>query len=352
MSVYEKRLKADKDHILAQLEKVAKMIDSNLKSAHESFAALDHELASETILRDHPVNRAIRALDHDCHAFVARHLPSAQHLRFVSSALRLNIELERTGDYAASIGRETVQLGQLPKTEILKQIDSLSSDSRELLRKAVKAFTSGSVELANQTIEETKRLEPQFTESFQALTREENSEPLTASDLTAVLVILNRFSRVRAQAKNVAEETLFVVTGQPSSSKRYQVLFVDLEGHSIAPLAAAYASKAFPESGEYTAAALSPLGTIKSSITSTALENGLSLTNPQILALQDIEDLSKYSVIVVLEKGVRSKLLPLPFHSILLQRQQDPSEHPDELLRRITGLVSTLMTTLSGNKAG
>lgn len=352
MSVYEKRLKADKDHILAQLEKVAKMIDSNLKSAHESFAALDHALASETILRDHPVNRAIRSLDHDCHAFVARHLPSAKHLRFVSSALRLNVELERIGDYAASVGRETVQLGQLPKPEILEQIDSLSSDSRELLRKAVKAFTSGSAGLATQTIEKAKRLEPRFTKSFQALTREENAAPLSASDLTAVLVILNRFSRVRAQAKNVAEETLFVVTGQPFSSKRYQVLFVDLEGHSLAPLAAAYASKAFPESGEYTAAALSPLGTIKSNIISTALENGLSLTSPQSLALQDIEDLSKYSVIVALEKGVRGRLLPLPFHSLLLQRQQDLNKQPDEILRGITDLISTLMTTLSGNKAG
>jgi phosphate transport system protein len=352
MSVYEKRLKADKDHILARLKAVSEVIDSNLKSAHESFAALDHELASETILRDHPVNRAIRDLDHDCHAFVARHLPGAKHLRFISSALRLNIELERIGDYAASVGRETVQLGQLPGTEILGQIDSLASDSRELLRKAVEAFTSDSVELANQVIQEAKRLESRFTESFQALTREEKVQPLSASDLTAVLVVLTRFSRVRAQAKNVAEETIFVVTGQPFASKRYQILFVDLEGHSLAPLAAAYASKVFPESGEYTAAALSPSETIKNIIISTASKNGLSLAGFQSLALQDIDDLSKYSVIVALEKGVRGKLLPLPFHSLLLRRQQDPSQHPDELLRGIADLVSTLMTTLSGNKAG
>ena len=38
-----------------------------------------------------------------CHSFVARHLPSAGHLRFVSSVLRLNVALERIGDYAVAI---------------------------------------------------------------------------------------------------------------------------------------------------------------------------------------------------------------------------------------------------------
>ena len=63
----------------------------------------DRELAAEVILGDLPINREVRAIDALCHAFVARHLPSAGHLRFVSSVLRLNVELERIGDYAVTI---------------------------------------------------------------------------------------------------------------------------------------------------------------------------------------------------------------------------------------------------------
>ena len=54
-----------------------------------ALLTLDRDLAYATVLGDKPINREIRELDRLCHAFVARHLPSAGHLRFVSSVLRL-----------------------------------------------------------------------------------------------------------------------------------------------------------------------------------------------------------------------------------------------------------------------
>ena len=351
MSHYEKHLQADLERIITQLQEVARMIDSNLESATQAFVALDRDLASETIFNDQPVNRAIRALDHDCHAFVARHLPGARHLRFVSSALRLNIELERIGDYAASVGRETVQLTQLPGPEILQQIGALSSDTRELLRNAVQAFATDSVELANQVIQEAAGMERRFTEFFRNLTLGPTAQSLSAPDLTALLVILNRFSRVRAQAKNVGEETVFVVTGQPFPPKNYRILFVDREGCSLAPLAVAYASKAFPQSGTYTAAAVSPAKAVASEVVSTASDNGLSLEGIRSEALREIRDLSLYKMIVGLEPGLRDEVQPLPFHSIFLQRPLDPGKPPQQLIQDVAALVSTLITTLKGDEA-
>ena len=73
---------------------------------------------NEVVLGDLVVNRRVRKLDSKCHAFVARHLPSAGHLRFVSSVLRLSIALERVGDYAVIIARELAQLESPPPQQV------------------------------------------------------------------------------------------------------------------------------------------------------------------------------------------------------------------------------------------
>ena len=57
----------------------------------------DNELAYLTVLGDNPINRNSRKLDSLCHAFIARHLPSAGHLRLMSSIVRVNVALERIG---------------------------------------------------------------------------------------------------------------------------------------------------------------------------------------------------------------------------------------------------------------
>ena len=62
---------------------------------------------------------------------LARHLPSAGHLRFVSSVLRIDLELERIGHYAATICREALQLEQRPPQPLLSDFEVIDLSSAE-----------------------------------------------------------------------------------------------------------------------------------------------------------------------------------------------------------------------------
>ncbi len=115
MSHYEKRLESDLNRIREFLVAVAGQVESALKDSIHALMTGNEILAHATALGDKPVNRAIRELDKQCHGFIALHLPSAGHLRFVSSVMRIGIELERIGDYAVTIGRESVQLEKPPE---------------------------------------------------------------------------------------------------------------------------------------------------------------------------------------------------------------------------------------------
>ena len=281
MAHYEKRLEDDLSLIRQRVKEVAEQVELGLKNAIHATLAGDRQLANEVVLGDKPINREIRAIDKKCYGFVARHLPSAGHLRFVSSVLRLNVELERIGDYAVAIAREAVQLSTVPSGSVAGDIQLIADQAQQMFRQAMESFNDQNPELARGTKGMASQVESTYQKVFDDLLREGEKGSRPMKDLFALLVIFNRLGRVGDQAKNICEETLFAVTGETKSEKVYRVLFLDEHNNSLGPLAKAYADKAFPESGEYTTAGWSPADRVlprlsRSSWTPEGLE-GLSL---------------------------------------------------------------------------
>jgi phosphate transport system protein len=107
---YEERLEKDlawiRDLVAIVGQTVTKAVDDSVLAALN----LDRDLAASTVIGDYTINRQTRELDRLCHVFVARHLPSAGHLRYISAVLRLGIALERIGDYATTISRTVAPL--------------------------------------------------------------------------------------------------------------------------------------------------------------------------------------------------------------------------------------------------
>ena len=65
------------------------------------------------ILRDQYIDELETELDRLCLEFLVRQQPVAGHLRFVFTAIQINQELERIGDYAESIARQVLAVSTL-----------------------------------------------------------------------------------------------------------------------------------------------------------------------------------------------------------------------------------------------
>ena len=82
--IYEERLEKDLDKMRNRIAAIAGRIETGLKNALRALLDRDKALAYHTILGDNPINRDIQEIDQQAHFFVARHLPSSGHLRFIS----------------------------------------------------------------------------------------------------------------------------------------------------------------------------------------------------------------------------------------------------------------------------
>jgi phosphate transport system protein len=354
MTHYEERLEND----LAQLREGVVVVGAKVQLAldHAVRALLqgDRELAYATVLGDMPVNRDVRAMDRQCHVFVARHLPSSGHLRFVSSVMRLNVALERIGDYAVAISREAVQLTQKPPTTVARDIEMFGDQTRGVLEQALLAFSDGNADLARGTMGMADQTGKLFDNVYRDLLHEGGEGKRPIKDLFALLVVFNRLARVSDQAKNICEETVFAVTGETKAPKVYRILFLDERNDCVGQLATAFARKAFPESGAFDSAGWNVAPAVKPEVLQFLEQNGYECDGVEPTPLTSAPlPLADYHVIVSLQGDVRTHLPEVPFHTVLLEWDVGScAEGMSETRRQITSRLVELMETMRGEGAG
>ena len=347
MSHYEERLAADLQEIRQRVEEVGRQVHQAHKNAIHALLTGDRALAYATILGDLPINREVRSIDRDCHAFAVRHLPTAGHLRYMSAAQRLIAELERIGDYAATICREAVQLSEAPVGAVARDLELMGQQSRGVLDQALVAWNTSNAELARGTIGMAKQATSASKKVFEDLLSEGKEDPRPLEHLFALLMVFNRLDRVVAQAKNICEETLFAVAGETKAPKRYRILFVDKSNDGLSQLAEAHARQTFPESGRYASAGWTPAESLEPRVQLFMERQGLDADDlaPKQLP-KSHDELSDYHVIVSLGGDVRPHVDAVPFHTCVLEWDIGPSasgmdqERAEELLEQNYGRLA------------
>lgn len=360
MSHYEERLEQDLLRIRERIGAMANQVQGALENAIRALQTGNHELAATTILADHPINRAMRENDRLCHAFVAVHLPSAGHLRLISSAIRANIGLERIGDYAVTIARVSEQLSEPPTGEIGRELERFENQAQLMLRQAVTAFNELNADMAKATMVMEREMEYDLDTVYAELNARSERERI--KELLAVFAVLTHLKRVADQAKNLCEETVFAATGETKAPKVYNILFVDNDNSGLSQMAEAISRKNFPGSGDYTSGGRQPAAALNPAVVQFLEDHGFNLSEASPKGLQlTHHDLAEKHLIVSLQGSVQDYFPEIPFHTTALEWDvgtlpgaSDKSGTTDDVetvFRAIAVHMRDLMETLRGQDA-
>lgn len=355
-------MQADLDEIRARVDSVSRLIETQVGDAVHALLSDDRDLANDVILGDRRVNRKIREIDRLAHAFIVRHAPSAGHLRYVSAVLRLDVALERIGDYASTIGREVIQLSGAPPERIARDVELISHQSRRTLQQSLAAFKGADVELANETYGMAGQTDSTLEKVFEELIEVGETRDLPLRDVFGLLRIINLLKRVAEQAENICEQVLFAASGETKDPKTFRILFLDRGNDLVSQMAEAYAGKAFPQSGSYASAGWAPVHALDEALVSFMDQSGIDMRGKSPTPLRPIhEEPRHWHIVVGLSSDARDHIPILPFRTIFLDwssvmdgidRTGPMSEDTlGELLKRVQLRVSDLMLTLRGPDA-
>ncbi|MDD4939545.1 MAG: phosphate signaling complex protein PhoU [Candidatus Omnitrophica bacterium] len=199
-------------------EDILKMGVMAQEAIYKSIEALknrDKMGAKEVIDSDDKIDRLELVIDEKCIDLIARHQPMAGDLRFITTGMKINAELERIADLAVDISQRILELVDKPILKPLIDIPKLSVIAQDMVRDAIDAFVKKDVALANKVV-----LSDSDADKLRNLVQDElindymAKEPSTAPRAVPLLLIARHLERICDHATNIAEDIIYMVEGK------------------------------------------------------------------------------------------------------------------------------------------
>ena len=302
MSHYESSLQHDLERLRSKLTEMAGRADRSLRDGIVALMASNRQLAYSIILRDTFIDALDREIDRLCLEFIVRQQPVALHLRFAVAAIKINLELERVGDYASSIAKQSLKLSRLGEPVAPASFQTLADSAIPLVGKAVAAFATQDLEKARSVIMAADEIETMRSQTTEELfnVRQSRKIPLEAYD--PLINIARRFERVADQAKNICQETIYVLTGEYAKHSRgavLRVLFIDGANAGGSQMAEAIGQALNNPRFIFSSAGVDPKP-VDRGLVEFMTAKGLDLSSAKSRSVEQVPNLEHYQIFVAL----------------------------------------------------
>lgn len=324
----EASLQEDLEEIRRKVAEMGQLVEGAVRGSIRAVLSKDRQVAYGVILRDRYIDDAEKQIDRLCLRFLVRHQPAAGLLRFVYATIRINLELERVGDYAEAIAREALRLSQIEAPLPLDRLQQIADLAEPMLHDAIRSFVDQDSALASRTIEGDEAVNLLRDKLSSDVTREFREGHLPFEALYPLIMVIRRLERVSDQARNISMETLYLCTGEVAkhpSSATLDVLFVG-QRSSCRSLMAEFIGTSLREPGfVFSSAGLDPLP-VEPKTSSFMASKGFDIKRAVPRALTDVENLEHQDVIILLAPEAKRAFPRRPRKAVLLEWPiEDPS---------------------------
>lgn len=189
-------------------------VEENVRLAVKAIERRDADLAAKVIDGDAEIDRQEVDLEEECLEILALHQPVAVDLRHIIAVLKINKDLERAGDLAVNIAETAVHLSSRPRMNIPRDYFVMAQKTQRMLRASLDAFVNMSAETAYQVLSEDDAVDLMKHALHRQFEERVEEEMESLPPLIHLFLVSRHLERIADLATNVAEEVIYMLTGQ------------------------------------------------------------------------------------------------------------------------------------------
>lgn len=204
------------------LLKMGSLMEEAISKAIKSLATQDLQLAREVVVADAAIDRFEENLEARCLNILALQNPVATDLREITTTLKIITDLERMADEAVNIAEVTIMIGTDPLLKPLEDIPVMAQLAIKMVAKCLDAFVNRNLDLAKEVAASDTAVDRLYSQLFTELTGLiAQHSPFPQTEQAIELIFTARYlERIADHATNIAERTIYMVTGQRVSHRR------------------------------------------------------------------------------------------------------------------------------------
>ncbi len=197
-----------------QLLKMGGIAENMLRDAVQSVLNQDEELAHRVILVDDTVDKLENEIEARCIQLIARHQPVAFELRYLTTTLKVNRNIERIADKCVSIARRSIELLEYPPMKPFVDLPPVTHLIQEMVKDALDALVNRNAELARELRERDSKVNAFYEQMYGELCSVMSEQPQHIQTGISYLLLFRHLERVGDLAANIGEEVYYLVKGE------------------------------------------------------------------------------------------------------------------------------------------
>ncbi|MDR0872706.1 MAG: phosphate signaling complex protein PhoU [Prevotellaceae bacterium] len=205
----EKELQALKEEV----SQMWKLVLSQLEKAKQAFLNNDAELAREVAAREKHVNAFELKIDSDSENYIALFSPVAVDLRLVLSLIKINITLERIGDFCESIARYVIEQDTPIDAQLIEdlQIEKIFDTLAAMLSDCFVALESENTRLSGKIMQRDNDIDIIYLNALDVMTAYLEKNPAKIKVGLKTILLIRKLERIGDHCNNIVEEIVFYV---------------------------------------------------------------------------------------------------------------------------------------------
>jgi phosphate transport system protein len=193
-----------------QLLTMGGMVEDRVHRAVNALVNRREEDAQKIIATDGEVNDLQMEIDNRCLRLLATQTPLASDLRLITSAMKINADLERIGDQAVNVAESVLALLPHPPLKPLIDIPRQAQIAEQMIRDALDAFVKRDAELARDVLRRDDEVDELKDQVFRELLTYMMADPGTIQRALSLILISRNLERIADHATNIAEDVIFI----------------------------------------------------------------------------------------------------------------------------------------------
>jgi phosphate transport system protein len=214
------RFENELKHLRVLLIEMGGNVENQLAEASAAIIKRDTEAAARAVEEDPRVDALARQIEEHVIRMLALRQPMGDDLRLIVAALRMMVDLERIGDYAANVAKRGIVLSQFSLPFSLAGLSNMARLVQQEVKTTIDAIGERDPEKAVLVWRSDREVDDLYTSLFRELVTYMMEDPRNITPCTHLLFVAKNLERIGDHATNVAETLYYAFTGETLTEAR------------------------------------------------------------------------------------------------------------------------------------
>jgi phosphate transport system protein len=230
MEKYQGRKSLDLDllEVESKVNALSSQVQAVVKNTMESFYSKELEKSKKIIDDDININNFSREIETITIEIIRRQSPLASDMRKLTSIIFVCQELERIADYASGICKIGLKIGNEPFITQFEKIPKMEEKALEMLKKSLNLFCNiPEIEKGLSVVKELMAQDDEMdylnSQVQRDLIKRMSKDANLVKQGTFLIWISHNLERIADRSTDIAERTLYVISGDSNAVINYDL---------------------------------------------------------------------------------------------------------------------------------